>query len=106
MSQELISDFLDKLNDDAELRNKINNAADLDAVVAIANTAGFDISKADLIRNEATQALELSDKELEGVSGGTLTFAVCITAAIGTAAAFGGLGGAVGGVAITKKLKR
>jgi len=30
---------------------------------------GFDVSKADLLRYQAKQTLELSDEELEGVSG-------------------------------------
>lgn len=37
---------------------------------ALAKDAGFDVSKADWLRHQAKQTLELSDEELEGVSGG------------------------------------
>ena len=105
MPPKQISELLAKLNDDVELKGKIEKALDYDAVVAIANEAGFDISKADLIRNEATQALELSDEDLEGVSGGSLTFALCMVAAFGGVAIVGALGGSIAGGAIGNKLK-
>ena len=38
--------------------------------MAIAKEAGFDLSKADWLRYQANQTLELSDEELEGVTGG------------------------------------
>jgi hypothetical protein len=34
--------------------------------------AGFDVSKADWLRHQAKQTLELSDSELESVAGGTV----------------------------------
>ncbi len=37
--------------------------------MAIAKEAGFDESKADWLRDQAQKTLELSDVELEGVSG-------------------------------------
>ena len=74
MSEEQLAALLAKLKDDAGLQEKIKDAADLDAVLAIAKNAGFDISKADLLRHGKAlggQALvELSDEELEGVAGG------------------------------------
>jgi predicted ribosomally synthesized peptide with nif11-like leader len=39
----------------------------------MAQEAGFDVSKADWLRHQANQTLELSDEELEGVSGGMMT---------------------------------
>jgi predicted ribosomally synthesized peptide with nif11-like leader len=72
MSEEQLAALLAKLKDDAGLQEKVKSAADLDAVLAIAKDAGFDISKADWIRYQANQILELSDEELEGVSGGVL----------------------------------
>ena len=71
MSEEQLSALLAKLKDDAGLQEKLKGAADLDAAVALAKEAGFDVSKADLLRYQAKQTLELSDKELEGISGGT-----------------------------------
>jgi predicted ribosomally synthesized peptide with nif11-like leader len=70
MSEEQLAALLAKLKDDAGLQEKVKSAADLDAVLAIAKDAGFDISKADWLRYQAKQTLELSDEELEGVAGG------------------------------------
>ena len=75
MSEEQLSALLAKLNEDAELREKLKGAADLDAAVAMVQEAGFDVSKADwLKRHQANQTLvELTDAELEEVTGGTGT---------------------------------
>jgi predicted ribosomally synthesized peptide with nif11-like leader len=70
MSEEQFSALLAKLQDDAGLQEKLKGAADLDAFVAIAKDAGFDVSKADWLRYQAKQTLELTDDELEGVTGG------------------------------------
>ena len=70
MSEEQLAALLAKLKDDAGLQEKLKGAADLDAVLAIAKDAGFDVSKADWLRYQANQTLELSDEELEGISGG------------------------------------
>ena len=70
MSEEQLTALLAKLNDDAGLREKIKGAADLDAAVAMAKEAGFDVSKADWLNYQAKQTLELSDEELERVAGG------------------------------------
>ena len=72
MSEEQLAALLAKLKDDAGLQEKLKGAADLDAAVALAKEAGFDVSKADLLKFQAEQTLELSDEELEGMSGGTL----------------------------------
>ena len=71
MSEEQLAALLAKLKEDAGLQEKLKGAADLDAVLAIAKDAGFEVSKADWLRYQANQTLELSDEELEGVSGGT-----------------------------------
>jgi len=73
MSEEQLSALLAKLKDDAGLQEKLKGAADLDAAVALAKEAGFDVSKADWFKYQAKQTLELSDEELEGVSGGVYT---------------------------------
>jgi len=72
MSEEQLAALLAKLKDDEGLQEKLKGAADLDAVLAIAKDAGFDVSKADWLRYQANQTLELSDDELEGVAGGNL----------------------------------
>lgn len=69
MSEEQLSALLAKLKADLGLREKLRGAGDLDAAVAIAKEAGFDVSRADWLRYQAKQALELSDEELENVSG-------------------------------------
>ena len=72
MSEEQLTALLAKLKDDVGLQEKLKGAADLDAAVALAKEAGFDVSKADWLKYQAGQTLELSDEELErGVAGGT-----------------------------------
>jgi predicted ribosomally synthesized peptide with nif11-like leader len=70
MSEEQLSALLAKIKEDAGLQEKLKGAADLDAAVAVAKEAGFDVSKADWLKYQANQTLELSDEDLEGVSGG------------------------------------
>ena len=70
MSEEQLAALLAKLKDDEGLQEKLKGAADLDAVLAIAKDAGFDISKAAWLRYQAKQTIELSDEELEVVAGG------------------------------------
>ena len=70
MSEEQLAALIAKLKDDEGLQEKLKGASDLDAVLVIAKDAGFDISKADWLRYQAKQTIELSDEELEGVAGG------------------------------------
>ena len=72
MSEEQLAALIAKLKDDEGLQAKLKDAADLDAILAIAKDAGFDVSKADWLRYQAKQTVELSDEELEGVSGGVM----------------------------------
>ena len=70
MSEEQLTALLAKLKDDAGLQEKFS-AADLDAAVTIAQEAGFNVSKADLLKHQAKlQTLELSEGELEEAAGG------------------------------------
>ena len=70
MSEEQLSALLAKLKEDAGLQEKLKGAADLDAAAAVAKEAGFDVRKADWLKYQAKQTLELSDEELEVVAGG------------------------------------
>jgi predicted ribosomally synthesized peptide with nif11-like leader len=70
MSEEQFTAFLSDVKDDSGLQEKLKGAADLDAAVGIAKEAGFDVSKADWLRHQAQQTLELSDEELDEVAGG------------------------------------
>ena len=71
MSEEQLSALLARLKEDAGLQENLKDAADLDAALAMAKEAGFDVSKTDWLRYQAKQTLGLSNEELEGVSGGT-----------------------------------
>jgi len=73
MSEEQLSALLAKLKEDMVLQEKLMGAADLDAAVALAKEAGFDVNKADWLKYQGKQALELSDEELERVAGGKKT---------------------------------
>ncbi|WP_114994524.1 Nif11-like leader peptide family natural product precursor [Synechococcus sp. UW179A] len=68
MSEEQLKAFIAKIKSDTGLQAKLKAVADSDAVLAIAEEAGFMISAYDL----KTQS-ELSDDELEGVAGGGFT---------------------------------
>ena len=70
MSEEQFAALLAKLKNDAVLQEKLKGAADLDAAINLAKDAGFDVSKADWLKYQEKQTLELSDEELEGVAGG------------------------------------
>ena len=70
MSNEQLLGLLARLKEDAELREKLRCARDLNALVAIANAAGFMISKTDWLDAQQSQFLDLSDQELE-MAGGT-----------------------------------
>ena len=71
MSEEQLTALLAKLKEDAGLQEKLKGAADLDAAMAVAQEAGFDVSKDDWLKYQAKlPSLELSDEELEVVSGG------------------------------------
>ena len=67
MSEEQLKAFLEKVKADTSLQEKLKAAADSDAVLAIAKEAGFMISTDDLTKARS----EISEEELEGVSGGT-----------------------------------
>ena len=77
MSEEQLTALLAKLKEDTGLQEKLKSATDLDAAVALAKEAGFDVSKADWPKYKAKQSLELSDEELEGVAGGDGTVGWC-----------------------------
>ena len=69
MSRDQLNAFLEKVKADPNLQEKLKAAADVDAVVSIAEEVGFSISGDDLKNAQS----ELSDEELEGVAGGAHT---------------------------------
>ena len=76
MSGEQLRAFMEAVKADAGLQEKLNAAADADAVVAIAKAAGFVISAEELQRAQAGS--EVSEEELEGVVGGGVSLCLCI----------------------------
>ena len=85
MSEEQLTALLAKIKEDAGLQEKLKGAADLDAAIALAKEAGFDVSKADWLKYQAKQTIELSDEELEGLGGGGIMFETydCVTEGLG-----------------------
>jgi len=75
MSEEQLKAFLEAVKADAGLQEKLNAAADPDAVVEIAKEAGFVISADELERRQA----EISEEELEGVAGGNAVGYGCLS---------------------------
>jgi len=65
MSEEQLKAFLQAVQADAGLQEKLKAAGDADAVVSIAKAAGFVISTEELKRAQA----QISEEELEGVAG-------------------------------------
>jgi predicted ribosomally synthesized peptide with nif11-like leader len=66
MSEEQLKAFLEKVQGDTSLQEKLKAAANSDAVLAIAKEARFSISADDLNKTKS----EISDEELEGLAGG------------------------------------
>ena len=67
MSEEQLKAFLEKVNADTSLQEKLNAAASAEAALEIAKAAGFSINADDI---QSMQSV--SEEELEGAAGGTL----------------------------------
>jgi predicted ribosomally synthesized peptide with nif11-like leader len=105
-----VKDFFTKLGEDEELRGKLEAASkrqDLAECALLSREAGFDFTRADLEYMadlaQACQNGELSDEQLEMVSGGSLTLTIgvivlvgLLVASLGLAATTGALGYVVG----------
>ena len=74
MSKEQLKAFLEAVNADVGLQEKLKATGDADAVVAIAKAAGFVISVDDLKQAQ----VEISEDELEGVAGGTVVLTLTL----------------------------
>ena len=72
MSQEQLSAFFEKLEGDSSLLEKLKAAASPEDAIAIAKESGFEITADDMMKM-TSESEELSDKELESVSGGGFT---------------------------------
>ena len=69
MSEEQLKAFLEKVKADTTFKEKLNRAADADAVVEIAKEAGFSITSEE-IQPMQSATVELSDEELGNAAGG------------------------------------
>ena len=80
MSKEQVSEFFKKVTADDALKAKAKTI-DLQNAPAVTNFAkeqGFDFSEADLTQWQEEQSSELSDDDLENVSGGVATTAAVV----------------------------
>lgn len=73
MSEDQLTALLARLKEDAVLRDKLQAAGGLDAFVALAEEAGFEVSEPDWRQLQTYQYAELSDEEMEEVAGGNYT---------------------------------
>jgi len=69
MSKEQLKAFLEKVKCDTRLQEKLNAAADSDAVLEMAKEAGFSLSINDSKKAQEDQT-KLLEKELESMTGG------------------------------------
>ena len=76
MSEEQLKGFLEAVAADAELQEKLKAATDVEAVVAIAEAAGFVVSAEELEALVLQAQAEMSEEELQGVAGGGVRAAV------------------------------
>ncbi|HIE87709.1 MAG TPA: Nif11-like leader peptide family natural product precursor [Gammaproteobacteria bacterium] len=67
MSKENLDQFIQKVTDSEELQARIGEEMDADSLVALGAEHGCEFSADDL-----TAGAELSDEELDGVSGGLI----------------------------------
>ena len=100
MSKEQLSSFLEAVNADTALQEKLKDAAEPDAVAAIAHSAGFESVSSELVTDfleyvDAQSASEQEDnQELSAVSGGLSPLAIGGIAS-GALAGVGVIAGAV-----------
>ena len=69
MSEEQLNAFLEKVNGDTSLQEKLKAAASPEAAMEIAKAAGFLITAED-VQSMQSETVELSDDELEAAAGG------------------------------------
>ena len=74
MSKENLDQFIQKVTDDEQLQARIGDEMDADSLIALGAEHGCEFTA-----DELTAGAELSDEELDGVSGGLIAV-VIITA--------------------------
>jgi predicted ribosomally synthesized peptide with nif11-like leader len=93
MSEDQLSLFLQTVSADSALQDKLKEITDVNAVVEFAKGLGFAVSAGEL--EQLTAEYELSDAELEEVSGGTYTPAFAVTVPVGLAIVGAEIGAAI-----------
>jgi len=102
MSKDQLRSFLEAVNTDTALQEKLKDAAESDAVAAIAQSAGFESVSPDLVTDfleyvAAQSAIQQEgDQELSAVSGGLSSLAI---AGIASGTVVGAAGIVVAGIA-------
>lgn len=74
MSEDQLKAFLEKVQTDTELKEKLKATTNPDEAIVIAKEAGFTISAEDLKKNQTNK---VSDHEIEGAAGGS--FQACMS---------------------------
>lgn len=70
MSEEQLKALMGRLEQDADLRTQLSGITDLNTFIEIINATGVELSKAEWLRFQAQNLLELNDHDLETVAGG------------------------------------
>ncbi len=78
MSQQQFQDFCAQVAQDPILRQRLRDVLNPDQVVEIATEAGFDVNLSDVPSLDPGETVELSDQDLEEVTGGTAQIFGCI----------------------------
>ena len=71
MTHSELAQFVDALSTNEALKEKLAKAVTVDDVLQVAKDAGFDISAESITELQAKMTNEISEGELEKVSGGT-----------------------------------
>ncbi len=72
MSKESLEQFIQKITDDEQLQARIGEEIDIDSLITLGAEYGCEFSA-----EELTAGAELSDEELDGVTGGDYGFDQC-----------------------------
>jgi predicted ribosomally synthesized peptide with nif11-like leader len=78
MSQQQFQDFCAQVAQDLTLQQRLRDVLSPDQVVEIASEAGFDVNLSDLPSLDPGETVELTDQDLEEVTGGTAQIFGCL----------------------------
>lgn len=78
MSEEQLKAFLEKVQADTSLKEKLKTAANANAVAVIAKDAGFSISTDEITKVRSQVTTEIADEELEALAAGGMQCATTV----------------------------